>query len=91
MEALIDRFGYDFITSFHVDLNHFSCTMLNTLAFNALKMQCYMDSIRHSFMDSLSSCSQLTPYHQTVQEPVEDGISPHFALRVPTWWCSYEL
>ncbi|GFY41640.1 RNA_pol_Rpb2_6 domain-containing protein [Trichonephila inaurata madagascariensis] len=23
MEALIDRFGYDFITSFHVDLNPF--------------------------------------------------------------------
>ncbi|GFS66843.1 RNA_pol_Rpb2_6 domain-containing protein, partial [Nephila pilipes] len=95
MEALIDRFGYDFITSFHVDLNPFfmhNAFPKITLAFNALKNAVLATDSRyaHYFMDSLSAYArQSTPYHQTVQEPVEDGISPHFALRVPHVVVSY--
>ncbi|GFT30729.1 RNA_pol_Rpb2_6 domain-containing protein [Nephila pilipes] len=95
MEALIDRFEYDFITSFHVDLNPFfmhNAFPKNTLAFNALKNAVLATDSRyaHYFMDSLSAYArQSTPYHQTVQEPVEDGISPHFALRVPHVGVSY--
>ncbi|GFQ84164.1 RNA_pol_Rpb2_6 domain-containing protein [Trichonephila clavata] len=41
-------------------------------------------------MDSLSAYArQLTPHHQIVQEPVQDGISPHFALHVPHVVVSY--
>ncbi|GFQ71479.1 RNA_pol_Rpb2_6 domain-containing protein [Trichonephila clavata] len=41
-------------------------------------------------MDSSSAyVRQLTPYHQIVQERVQDGISPHFALRVPHVVVSY--
>ncbi|GFQ84540.1 RNA_pol_Rpb2_6 domain-containing protein [Trichonephila clavata] len=95
MEELIDRFGYDFITSFHVDLNPLfmhNAFPKNTLAFNALKNAVLATDARyaHYFMDSLSAYArQLTPYHQIVQEPVQDGISPHFALRVPHVVVSY--
>ncbi|GFR04677.1 RNA_pol_Rpb2_6 domain-containing protein [Trichonephila clavata] len=80
MEALIERFGYDFITSFHVDLNPLfmhNAFPKNTLAFNALKNAVLATDARyaHYFMDSLSAYArQLTPHHQIVQEPVQDGI-----------------
>ncbi|GFY67236.1 RNA_pol_Rpb2_6 domain-containing protein [Trichonephila inaurata madagascariensis] len=95
MEVLIDRCGYDFITSFHVDLNPLfmhNAFLKYTLAFNAFKNAVLATDARyaHYFMNSLSAYArQLTPYHQIVQEPVQDGISPHFALRVPHVVVSY--
>ena len=95
IDAVVQRFGYPFVTSFHVDLNPFfmhNYFPKNILAFNALKNAVLATDPRyhHYFMDSLSAYARrLTPYHRTVQEPVDDGISPHFALKIPHVMVAY--
>lgn len=89
LKELLMRFGYDFITGYHVDLNRFfmhNAFPKNILALNALKNAVLATDSRfaHYFMDSLSAYAhQLTPYHRNVLEPVDDGISPHFVLKMP--------
>lgn len=89
MDAIVERFGYDFITSFHVDLNPFfmhTSFPKNILGFNALKNAVLAIGSRYAeyFMDTLSAYTpEITSYHQNVLEPEEDGVSPHFVLKLP--------
>lgn len=95
MDAVVKRFGYNFITSYHVDLNPFfkhNAFPKNILAFNALKNAVLAVDPRYHyyFMDSMSAYTRsLTSYHKTVLEPVDDGISPHFVLKVPQVTVAY--
>lgn len=94
-EKLVSRFGYDFMTSYIVDLNPFfrhNAFPKNILAFNALKNAVLASDSRyaHFFMDTVSAYLRtITPHHQNVLEPVEDGISPYFVLRMPQVTVSY--
>ncbi|GBN19707.1 hypothetical protein AVEN_261790-1 [Araneus ventricosus] len=89
MDAVVERFGFDFITSFHVDINPFfmhTAFPKNTLGFNALKNAVLAIGSRYAeyFMDSLSAyVPRATAYHKNVLEPEDDGVSPHFVLKVP--------
>ncbi|KAG8174525.1 hypothetical protein JTE90_010593 [Oedothorax gibbosus] len=89
IDALARRFGYDFFTSFHVDLNPFfmhNYVPKSILGFNALKNAVLATDNRYHlyFMDSLSAhVHHVTSYHRTVLEPMDDGISPYFVLKLP--------
>ncbi|KAG8173846.1 hypothetical protein JTE90_016335 [Oedothorax gibbosus] len=95
IDDAITQFGNDFVTSFHVDLNPFfnhNYFPKNILAFNALKNAVLATDPRfhYYFLDGLSAYARrLTPYHHTLMEPVNDGISPHFALKIPQVMVAY--
>lgn len=84
-----NQYGFDFLTSFHVDLNPFfrhTSFPKNILGFNALKNAVLAIGSRYNeyFMDTLSTyIPEATPYHKTVLEPEDDGISPYFVLKIP--------
>lgn len=86
---LVQRFGYDYITGYMVDLNPFfmhNSFPKNILAFNALKNAVLATDRRYAlyFMDTISAYTKrLTPYHQVLLPPVEDSISEHFVLKLP--------
>lgn len=89
MDAIVQRYGFDFITSFHVNLNPFfmhTSFPKNILGFNALKNAVLAVGSRYAeyFMDTLSAyIPEATSYHTNVLEPENDGVSPHFVLKVP--------
>ncbi|GIY03997.1 DNA-directed RNA polymerase [Caerostris darwini] len=93
--SLVDTLGYNYITSYLVDLNPFfqhNAFPKNILAFNALKNAVLATDPRYAlyFMDTMSAyAKQLTEYHKIVLVPKDDGISPHFALRVPRVTVAY--
>lgn len=95
MSQLVKRFGFSFETSYLTDLNPFfnyNHFPKNILGFNALKNAVLaLDSSYHVyFMDSLSAYGRgPTRYHVQVQEPEEDGVSPHFVLKVPQVLVAY--
>lgn len=97
MESLVSAYGFPFLTSYHTDLNPFfnyNHFPKNILAFNALKNAVLaMDNTYHLyFMDSLSAYAwqpSEVMYHQTVQDPEDDGISRFFELKVPKMLVTY--
>lgn len=95
MHDVVGRFDYPFITSYLVDLNPFfmhNAFPKNTLAFNALKNAVLAHDSRYylCFLDTVSACyRKLTRYHKTVLEPVDDGVSCHFVLKVPHVMVAY--
>ena len=96
MEGVVRRCGFPFLTSYHTDLNPFfnyNHFPKDILAFNALKNAVLaMDNTYHLyFMDSLSAYAWDGPtsYHQTVQQPDQDGISPFFEMKIPKLVVAY--
>lgn len=81
--------------SYMVDLNPFfrhNAYLKNILAFNALKNAILATTSRyaHYFLDSVSAyrCEPGTDY-KALMEPVDDGVSPHFALLLPQVMVTY--
>ncbi|GFQ68215.1 RNA_pol_Rpb2_6 domain-containing protein [Trichonephila clavata] len=85
---IVEKFGYDYITGYHVDLNPYfkhNAFPKNILAFNALKNAVLATDPSYSlyFMDTISAYMLPTKQHHVVLPPVDDGFSSHFVLKIP--------
>lgn len=84
--ALVDHFGYDYVTSFMSDLNpFFPHNSFPKNIYGRLTMKNAVlavgDTVAKYFLDSMSAyAKELTPKHQPILEAVQDGISPHFVV-----------
>ncbi|GBO27136.1 hypothetical protein AVEN_212409-1 [Araneus ventricosus] len=82
--ALVDHFGYDYVTSFMSDLNpYFPHNSFPKNIYGRLTMKNAVLAVGEKcavyFLDSISAyIKTLTPKHVPVLEAVPDGISPHF-------------
>lgn len=94
-DQLQNAFGYNFITSYIVDLNpwfNHNAFPKDILAFNSLKNAVLALDKRCAeyFMDTVSVYGRgLTKYHKVYIKPVEDGISPHFTMFIPHVMVTY--
>jgi hypothetical protein len=93
-EELVERYGYDYVTSYHVDLNPFfqhNSFPKNILAFNALKNAVLATDSHYAryFMDTISAYGILSEYHKVVLLPADDDVSHRFVLRVPRITVAY--
>lgn len=81
--------------SYIVDLNPFfrhNAFLKNILAFNALKnaILATTATVAHFFMDSVSAYRyEPGADYKALMEPVDDGVSPHFALLLPQVMATY--
>lgn len=93
-EQLIERFGYDYVTSYLVDLNPFfmhNAFPKNILAFNSLKNAVLATDQRYAVYFLATATvhyRRLTPYHRVVV-PAVDEFSKHFELRMPKILVAY--
>ncbi|GBN65604.1 hypothetical protein AVEN_112037-1 [Araneus ventricosus] len=86
-KQIVDRFGYDYITGHHVDLNRYfmhNAFPKNCFGKHTLKSAVFPIELEYLvyFMVTVSCYAKMTPHHKPVLEPVDD-FSKHFVMYVP--------
>lgn len=86
---MIERGEESMNYSYLVDLNphfHHNAFLKNILAFNALKNAVLATTSKYAlyFMDTMSTYRKAPTHdHKALMEPIQDGVSEHFALLLP--------
>lgn len=90
-DALNEETPYSYIVDLNPLFRH-NAFLKNILAFNALKNAVLATTSRYAlyFMDSVSAYRHAPgPDYKALMEPVQDGVSPHFALLLPQVMVTY--